>query len=251
MLHKPNGGVSSARNAGLKMARGEYIGFVDPDDYIDETMYENMLSAMETTNSDMTICGYEYVNENNEINKNRAYVIRPNEILDQKKLFEAYSNMPPTVRHGVVNKLFKTSILKDLLFSEEIHSAEDVLFLLEYSIQIKKAVFVHKPLYYNLVRKGSATHGGLGAEQLKASFFVHEKMYVDTVDLYPDLKANAIAFLLDVLLLKYNEAKNRIHTKKKAKSLALMKRMIRKYARKALFNKKIYWKTRLMYLFVS
>jgi len=250
VIHKENGGVSTARNVGLKIARGEYIGFVDPDDYIDEAMYENMLSAMETTNSDMAICGYEYVNENNEIDKNRTYVVAPNEILDRKKLFEEYTNMPPTVRHGVVNKLFKKCILKDLLFPEEIHSAEDVLFLLKYSVQIKQAVFVRKPLYYNLVREGSATHGGLCTEQLKASFFVHEKMYLDTVDLYPDLKAKSIAFLLDVLLLKYNEGKNKLQTVREKSSLILMKKMIRKYGRKALFNKKIYWKTRLMYLFV-
>lgn len=249
VVHKTNAGVSSARNEGLKIAKGEYIGFIDPDDYIAPNMYDEMLIAMKETNADMAICGYEYVDEINGVDIKRSYKIRPNEIMSQKKVFESYANMPPTTRHGVCNKLFKQQIIKDLRFVEGIHSAEDVLFIDEYSLKLERAVFVHKPLYYNLVRKGSATHGGLNTEKLAKSFLIHEKMYKDTIRLYPDLKNCSMAFLLDVLLLKYNEAKKNIQNDKK-KMLNYMKKFIRRYGRRAILNKEIYWKTKLVYLFM-
>ena len=53
LIHKHNGGVTSARKAGLKMAKGEYIGFVDPDDWIEPNMYKEMLKCMLETKTDL------------------------------------------------------------------------------------------------------------------------------------------------------------------------------------------------------
>ena len=64
VFHKPNGGVSSARNLGLKEAKGDYIGFVDADDYIDKTMYEVLLCNLIKENSDISICSYNQEDSN-------------------------------------------------------------------------------------------------------------------------------------------------------------------------------------------
>lgn len=63
VIHKKNGGLSEARNAGLDIARGEYIGFVDSDDYISPNMYELLLNKIVLTKADMAVCNYKYVNE--------------------------------------------------------------------------------------------------------------------------------------------------------------------------------------------
>lgn len=55
VVHKKNGGLSSARNAGLKVAKGEYIGFVDSDDYVDETMYEDLMRVMNQNENTMVV----------------------------------------------------------------------------------------------------------------------------------------------------------------------------------------------------
>ena len=64
VIHKSNGGLSSARNAGLDIASGDFIGFVDSDDWIEPTMYEEMLSFMEKEQLDLVECGINLVTNN-------------------------------------------------------------------------------------------------------------------------------------------------------------------------------------------
>lgn len=252
VIHKANGGVSSARNAGIDIATGKYIGFVDPDDYIENNMYELMMNKIEEYQANIVICGYDYINENYTVE--RHYHIQQDEILTQKQFMSMQFDMPPTIRHGVVNKLFIAKTLKKIRFPEGINSSEDVYVLAEYAKFIKKAVFIHKPLYKNLVRSGSATHGGLKIEDLAESFPIHEKMHKDAVSLYPELKMHSLAFLMDVFTLKYNEAEQKhilLDSEKKEKSkkyLKYMKKFIKKYSIPALLNKEIYWKTKILYL---
>lgn len=60
VIHKENGGLSKARNTGLDIATGEYIAFVDSDDYIEEDMYEVMLSKLKENNADICVCQWQY-----------------------------------------------------------------------------------------------------------------------------------------------------------------------------------------------
>lgn len=254
VIHQENSGVSAARNAGLDKAKGKYIGFVDPDDFIAPDMYEKMLYTMEQCYAELVICGYEYYDESYRIDEKRQYPEKAAEILNQKELMRRMSDMPPTVRHGVVNKLFRTEYLKNLRFVEGLHSSEDVLFLTEYLKVVKTAVFVHQPFYKNLVRIGSATHGGLNIQSLAASFKAHDDMYETIVHAYPELKNHSLAFLLDVCTLKYNESKCTIEhlsaeeCENAQMILLKMKKYIKRRAWQAIFDGEIYWKTRMYYL---
>ena len=121
-------------------------------------------------------------------------------------------------------------------------------------LRVSNAVVVHKPLYMNTVRMGSATHGGLKIDSLADSFMVHDKMYETVVMTYPELKNHSLAFLMDVCLLKYNESitklasMNEDERKKTMPRLKKMRSYIRRRARQALFDSEIYWKTRVSYL---
>lgn len=254
VIHQKNAGVSAARNAGLAIAQGEYIGFVDPDDYIAPEMYEIMVNTMETHAAELAVCGYDYVEEDGTVS--RPYRAREEEVLSREQLIFKLFDMPPTVRHGVVNKLFRSGVWQNLRFPEGLHSSEDVYVLTDYVKQVDKAVFVHQPLYQNLVRMGSATHGGLKIESLAASFAAHDHMHQMAVKECPGVKDHSLAFLLDVCVLKYNEAQKRLQTITEAErapyrtAMTQMRGFIRKHARKALFDREIYWKTRIMYLLV-
>lgn len=252
VIHQKNSGVSRARNAGLETARGEYIGFVDPDDFVVPEMYEEMVNAMETTQSELVICGYDYVDESGEVT--RPYSAKDEQILTQHDLVHMQFDMPPTIRHVVWNKLFRRDLLRQIRFPEHLHSSEDVDFMLEYIKRVRRACFIHRPLYKNTVRQGSATHGGLNIKALADSFVAHERMHLEAVKMYPDVKDHSLAFLLDVCTLKYNESKEKASTTHSGNDVDLvatlqtMKSMIKKYSLQALLNSEIYWKTRIYYL---
>lgn len=256
VIHQKNAGVSAARNAGLACARGEWIGFVDPDDFIAPNMYQEMLDAINATGAELAVCGYNYVDEEGKVDQRRLYSNAENENLTQKQLMSRFSDMPPTVRLVAWNKLFRHDLLRkhELKFTEGLHSSEDVLFLMEYAMHVGKAVFVHRALYMNTVRPGSATHGGLKIDSLADSFAVHDQMYETIVASYPELKNHSLAFLMDICLLKYNEATSKLADLESEECRIIMPRLkgmqryIRRRARQALWDREIYWKTRISYL---
>lgn len=250
VIHQPNQGVSAARNAGLAVAHGSYIGFVDPDDWVAPEMYELMIDAMEREGADMAACGYDYYDEECNIDSSRRYRERPDEVMSLEVLFSQLSDMPPSVRHVVWSKLFRKDLLDGLRFNEDLRSSEDLDFLMNYIGRVNRTVFVHKPLYKNTVREGSATHGGLNIASLRDSLAVHERMYLDTIREFPHLKGKAIAYLMDVSMLKYNEARRKADqtNPEHRRALSKMRRFLRRYALSALTSSHIFWKTRIYYL---
>ncbi|MBE6959431.1 MAG: glycosyltransferase [Ruminococcaceae bacterium] len=67
VIHKSNGGLSSARNAGIEIARGEYIGFVDSDDTVEPNMYENLYAAIQHDKTTLAVCAVNYVYEDGKV----------------------------------------------------------------------------------------------------------------------------------------------------------------------------------------
>ena len=160
VVHKKNGGLSSARNAGLEVATGEYIGFVDSDDYIDSQMYEQLLRGFDgDSNAGITSCMIKRVlngdvdayNPSWEISQRR--IIPANEIA--RRLLTTKSN------YTVWSKLFIRSLIGDVRFQEG-KINEDVLFMSDLSENIinQGASMVEIPYYgyYYLLRGDSISN---------------------------------------------------------------------------------------------
>lgn len=73
VIHKENGGVSSARNAGLDIAEGDYISFIDSDDYIEVDMFKKLIQIMIENNADIAQCNFKVVCKNEKMIKNKIY----------------------------------------------------------------------------------------------------------------------------------------------------------------------------------
>lgn len=153
-IHKENGGVSSARNAGLKKAHGKYIGFIDADDFVSSDMFFKMICEIEKNNCDMAICGYYVVKNNEKIfkdwEKNVPHVLSKEEFL--------YYLSGKFYRGFVWNKLYKKSLIKSLTFDESISICEDMLFNVNYGKNVNKVVFLKEKLYNYVIRCGSAVN---------------------------------------------------------------------------------------------
>ena len=160
IISKKNGGQATARNLGIKEAQGEYIAFVDSDDFIENTMFEKLYAKAETNNLDLAMCKIAtYDNQTREIKDNVWYymlgVFRDFEkdIFNHKDTKEFTCNIAVTP----YNKIYKTSLLKDnhILFPEGL-IFEDEKFFFDTYLRAKKISIVNEFLYYYRVnRKGS------------------------------------------------------------------------------------------------
>ena len=161
---KKNGGVSSARNAGLKMMRGHYCTFVDPDDYVQETYVEQLYQAIIDSNVQISICDRlmpseeevrQYVSDPNAIFETNGYVMKTIEVLPVEK----YAYFGKYCHLSVYCTLFDTNILKDLFFYETVHISEDALFFIQAYLRCRKMACISSKLYCYIQYKNSAVHG--------------------------------------------------------------------------------------------
>ena len=167
VIHKENGGLSSARNAGVKIARGEYIGFIDSDDYIDPEMYEVLQSQLTKTNADLAICSVRWVNEDNSPYTDVCKSPIKDEILDKNAAFLKLT--PPDSFYYVtaMNKLYKRHILDKVSFPEgRIH--EDEFTIHRFFGECERVVTVERELYFYVQRKNSIMHTNFSTKRLDA-----------------------------------------------------------------------------------
>ncbi len=153
VIHQKNGGQSSARNSGLVIANGEFVGFVDSDDYIDDDMFDSLYQALSRNNAELAVCNARLVSEEGAVLKshlkdNRVYTYTGN---------EAYDYLIPTLNNAVWNKLFYKEALRGIRFKEGTFHGEDFLFLLEYYKKVHTIAVLEADKYNYLQREGSVT----------------------------------------------------------------------------------------------
>lgn len=162
VVHKTNGGQASARNEGLRLAKGEYIGFVDSYDYIQPNMFEVLYDLMNQNDTAFAICGCRTVDEDGITIASTRNSTEPI-ILDRKALWtEIFGNL----NNAVWNKLFKAELMRGITFPEGIIHGEDLLFNLEYLKYCRRAAMVTEPLYSYLKREGSVTKQAFSSKKL-------------------------------------------------------------------------------------
>lgn len=151
VFSQENSGVSKARNRGLKEAKGEYIVFVDSDDYCSE----NLLTIIEQNinQNELLIYGYSkiYINKIENIVKKDSFETECSK--------EEYIILDDNIGGYISNKVFERRIIKEnnIEFDTNIHYCEDLKFVCDYINKIKRIKYINKPLYYYRMRKGSAT----------------------------------------------------------------------------------------------
>ncbi|MCQ2485013.1 MAG: glycosyltransferase [Clostridia bacterium] len=199
-------GVSSARNFGIENSHGEYIGFVDSDDFIQPQMYEFLYKALSENNGDMAICGCKRTGVQNNIFFEYNYKeYSATELINEYKIDSFLC---------IWTKLIKKEILKNKIRFENFRIGEDSLFCSNLWINSSKVLFVDLPLYNYFTNPNGVFSNNLSSEKWLDQIRTHYlafKNFTDYKENYPSVwfLENGIKFLLSYRLFsKKNKDKN-------------------------------------------
>lgn len=168
VIHQENKGVSSARNEGLKIANGEYISFVDGDDYLSEDMYEFLYDNLKKSGADISVCGIVncFLKADGSEKRVRQFSFNGSGLLSGKEaMSEALKSRIFSV--NPVNKLFSANIFKGEKFPEG-KTSEDAFLVPKILLKAKKVFYSSETKYYYVRHESSIT----------TSDFAHNDWYV-------------------------------------------------------------------------
>lgn len=159
VIHQKNVGVSAARNAGLAIARGEYVGFVDADDFIDPELFETLYEAAVLSSAEIVNSGYTTFGTKESSSTSTAPSFEPGKVLGHEDMKRHAAQMHKTGCFLFVwRNLFSRSFLEEnhIRFDEDITVGEDTLFCMECFLKAQRVVSVDIDAYRYRIHSGSA-----------------------------------------------------------------------------------------------
>ena len=233
VIHKTNGGLSDARNAGLDICKGKYITFIDSDDYVSQNYIELLYNALTSNRADVSMVDLVNVQENTSYctDSVRGDV----KAFPQKEAIIKGLNI--RIRQCSCGNLYKSECFDNLRFPVG-KQYEDLAVLFRILLKTKKIVVVRAPAYKYLIRNGSIMHSNFNARQLDEIEIIDNEM--DNLILhFPEYKTMANGRRL----YSYFVVLRRINASENANQYIQEKKVImdkiRKYANGMLFKKDI------------
>ncbi|MEH7388532.1 glycosyltransferase [Bacillus sp. JJ1521] len=222
VIHKKNGGLSDARNIGIKYVTGDFTIFVDSDDWLEKNMIEELVNISRKHKADVVQSAFYYAYEDYLLFDDRYYKKDDPPIILGNKALMAELVLNERIKNFAWGKLYKTKIIKDIPFKKGV-LFEDVFWAHNVMHLVNTYVIVHQPLYFYLQRSDSIvstyTHRNLDIlEGLKERHYFIEQYY-------PELTNESYKVILKNSLIHYNLL---LMNRKKDKS-SLHKRKIQAY----------------------
>lgn len=191
VIHKQNGGVSSARNAGLEAASGEYIGWVDSDDWIEHDMFEYLKDLAVTSQADVAQCGRYW--------ENGDFVAEQYRSACGLQVIDLLADVTPSMWKGIANevwcKLFRADIIEHIRFRNDLSVGEDIDFVLRVLRRAKRFAIGAEAKYHYCQRPESLYNAGGSLDILlrcRETFLSLESEFAQEKDYLSFLKSESV-----------------------------------------------------------
>ncbi len=201
-VHKKNGGLSDARNAGIDIAKGKYISFVDSDDYIANDMIEYMHDLIKKYDADISICGVQDVfeNENIKINLQNERIVKYDIDESIKQLL-----LDKNIKNHAWDKLYKKELFADVRYPIG-KKMEDIGTTYKLFKKSNLIVSSNQIKYFYLQRNNGIMMSG-GVNLYKDYYELTLDRYNDLKKCYPNMQENDICMLNTIILICKNAPK--------------------------------------------
>lgn len=247
-IHQKNMGVSSARNKGIEISRGQYIGFIDSDDLVHKDMYKILYEAINKYNVDISCCNAIKLGEDKIDSINIEEIRGETKVLTQINIFKhLYGNSNDDFKYiALWNKLISKDILGTLKFEDT--GSEDLVFNNVLFSRVKKMAFVNQNLYFWITHKQSLSHKKFNERNVKI-LDSYESSY-KFLDKYMNEKISSLCltkFIKVILNTRYNSKNTDLFVKVDKK----VKELIKKYEKDFLKDRNISLKEKIiLYIFL-
>lgn len=192
-FHKQNGGEFTTRNYGLERAKGEYVTFVDTDDYVEPNWAEKLYNAAKQNNADMAVCGFERI----DLKTNKVIATNMTNFGNTVKKIDPNDDFVLFINPAPWNKVYKREKIKDLRFLP-FRGFNDTMFLASCYTKMSKIAFVPDVLYHYYLRYDSQIHtvNAKDVENLKKYLLEVKQLYINS-NKYEEMKyiLDTFAFL--------------------------------------------------------
>lgn len=240
VIHKQNGGLSDARNKGIDESKGNFLAFIDSDDFVDKYYLETLYCNLKKCNADISVINYKRFQEENELSseQNTKEIIS---MYSAEKAVEVMLYTPENIPQAAPCKLYKKSLFSNIRYPLG-RLNEDIGTTYQLFLKAKYIVVSNLKYYYYYQRRGSIVHSAFNERSMDAIFFSEE--ILNTVErCYPSIRKAAVCFALSqniqiLVKLPYKDKRYSKYTK-------YIKQNIRKYRKTVILDSKVTWQRRL------
>lgn len=208
VLHKPNGGAASARNAGLEVAAGDYICFVDADDVAEKDYVQHLVKSAQKADADIAVCGYYDLTKQQRI----PGKCQSPGLYSQTEYLSLF--LTDWACALLWNKIYRRQAVGSLRMSEG-HKIDDEFFTYRIVMNSQKVVVTDAPLYGYRLRVSSVMHDAVNTERIMLDRIEYTRLrYADIAQRYPALEPAFLQNALDAMTRYWRSSKDMVKAQK-------------------------------------
>lgn len=230
VIHKEHGGVSDARNVGIDNASGDYVGFVDSDDWIEQDMYRVLHSKALALNTEITICGYNIVKNNK---KHLSFIIKEDTVLSGEEALIVLLN-DTMIKNYPWNKLYKMDLFKEIRYPVGMNY-EDIATTFKLIALSKRIAIIPNYLYNYMLREKSISQQKT-FQNIYDLYKAYEYRLCQIEKVLPEYRKSIYELTVSTALVAYNLSLKEQLSEKDEKKVQKLISSLKEYSKQSTIN---------------